>query len=616
MLALSGITINSNIAALKTQRALGVSSRSLTDTYSHLSSGLRISRASDDAAGLAISESLNVDSRVFAQGLRNISDGISAISIAEGAVQELSNIVMRQKELAEQAANGVYSQAQRSALNRESDSLTKEFNRIVKSTQFNDVNLLDLSTTNIRVQGGYGSSGGLGIGFGSELAHAVCAGTFAATMTTNTGLFGFNLKRVIDLNGDGNLDVIGSDSAGTQAIYTYLGDGGGNFSAGASYAVTSAANVVVGDINNDGYVDILANNSAQGQVLMGNADGSFSAARNAPFANSNNVILSDLNGDGLLDGIGSGAFGANIVVALANSNGSFKSQTFNTSSLGTPPLNLTIGDFNGDGYIDVAGNAASKFEIYFGNGNGSFKSPVSYAIGGLVSTIASGDINGDGIADLLVRDSTPSVRAFIGGANFTQTATISFPSSSAIAVTDINGDGNLDLINNGTTYSGVYFGNGDGTFQAGVSGGQSLLGGLLFGDINNDGATDILTSNSSGFRTHISDQAASTLEAPIDLTTQNSSRSALTILTRALSDIDSELGSLGSFRSRLDSASSILAVSRENYLAARSQILDADVAEESAKMVRTRILQQAGAAVLAQANREPEIALQLIGQVR
>ena len=109
------ITINSNIAALNAQRRLGQSTQSLRDTFSRLSSGLRINKASDDAAGLAIAESLKVDERVFNQAIQNANDGISALSIAEGSLDALQNITTRQLELAEQAANGVNSLEQRQA---------------------------------------------------------------------------------------------------------------------------------------------------------------------------------------------------------------------------------------------------------------------------------------------------------------------------------------------------------------------------------------------------------------------------------------------------------------------------------------------------------------------
>ncbi len=100
------ITLGSNIASLQAQRQLFKTEQNLSTVFERLSSGQRINRASDDAAGLAISESLNTDRRVFNQGIRNLNDGLSVLNIADSTVAELSGIVIRIQELAEQAANG------------------------------------------------------------------------------------------------------------------------------------------------------------------------------------------------------------------------------------------------------------------------------------------------------------------------------------------------------------------------------------------------------------------------------------------------------------------------------------------------------------------------------
>lgn len=614
VVVLSSITINSNVASLKTQSALTAATKQLTSGYTRLSSGLRINRASDDAAGLAIAESLNVDARVFSQGLRNVNDGISAIAIAEGAVQELSSVVIRQKELAEQSANGVFSNTQREALNLEANALQTEFNRIVQSTQFNNVSLLTQSSTSIQVQGGFGSAGGVSIGFGSELAHSVSSGTFSSTVTIANGLSGFTERALYDLNYDGNLDLIGSDSV-TNTIRTYMGTGNGSFTTGASYSILSAQYVAVGDINNDGNIDILTNGSGTNNgVLLGLGDGTFAAAKSAYWGNASATILADINGDSYLDAIGTGAFSSYVAVALGNSAGTFAPVSNPSTSGGTPLYYCQTGDFNGDGKIDIIGNSGSKIDIFYGNGNGTFKSVVSSIVGLAPAAVIAADINKDGLSDFIVKDgSNINIQLATGGGNFSAEMGLSLGGASAgLSLIDINDDGNLDLVSNQTTYTDVFFGNGDGSFKAVVTGVQSLLGGILTGDVDNDGSTDIVTSNASGFRVHLSDDTMVTTEASVDLTTRGSSLQALNTLTRALQDIDSELGSLGSYRSRLETAASVLQVSQENYLTARSQILDADIADETAKIVKNRILQQASAAILAQANAGPEIALKLL----
>lgn len=150
------ITINSNISSLKGQRLLTVSSEALSKTYEKLSSGQRINRASDDAAGLAIADSLKSTQRVASVAIRNANDGISTIAIADGALGEIGNVLSRLAELAEQSSNGTYSTQQRSALQNEFVSLGSEIERIAVTTTFNGVTLLS-GTPQIVLQVGFNS---------------------------------------------------------------------------------------------------------------------------------------------------------------------------------------------------------------------------------------------------------------------------------------------------------------------------------------------------------------------------------------------------------------------------------------------------------------------------
>src|SRR5437868_11900202 len=103
------VTIGSNIASLQAQRRLSDSTAKLQTTYERLSSGQRINKASDDAAGLAIADQLRADQRVASVAIRNANDGISLVAIADSALGEVSNVLTRLSELAEQSANGVFS---------------------------------------------------------------------------------------------------------------------------------------------------------------------------------------------------------------------------------------------------------------------------------------------------------------------------------------------------------------------------------------------------------------------------------------------------------------------------------------------------------------------------
>ena len=138
-----GINIRTNLPALGAQRNLDVASNKLNNSYQRLSSGLRINRASDDAAGLAIAENLKAGSSTATVAIRNANDGISVITIADQAVSQIGNVLNRMAELATQSSNGVVDIVQRSALQNEFTALSSEIERIAVTTKFNGLNLLD-----------------------------------------------------------------------------------------------------------------------------------------------------------------------------------------------------------------------------------------------------------------------------------------------------------------------------------------------------------------------------------------------------------------------------------------------------------------------------------------
>jgi len=137
-----GINIRTNLPSLSAQRNVDLVSDRLKSSYTRLASGLRINRASDDAAGLAIAESLKAESAIATVAIRNANDGISVVAIADQAIGQIGSILSRLTELAEQSANGVYDNVQRSALQNEFTALTSEIERIAATTKFNGLGLL------------------------------------------------------------------------------------------------------------------------------------------------------------------------------------------------------------------------------------------------------------------------------------------------------------------------------------------------------------------------------------------------------------------------------------------------------------------------------------------
>lgn len=138
-----GLRINTNVASINAQRNLSNTRLNLEKTLEQLSSGQRINRAGDDAAGLAISENLKAQIRGLKQAKRNAQDGISLVQIAEGALSEVSNILIRLRELSVQAASDTIGPTERKFLNVEFEQLMQEVDRIANSTEFNRVPLLN-----------------------------------------------------------------------------------------------------------------------------------------------------------------------------------------------------------------------------------------------------------------------------------------------------------------------------------------------------------------------------------------------------------------------------------------------------------------------------------------
>lgn len=145
--------INTNTKSLAAQNALTINNRQLTNSMQQLSTGRRINSAGDDAAGLAISNRMTAQIRALNQAVRNANDGISMIQTAEGASQEITNMLQRMRELAVQSSNDIYSSSDRTALQVEYTSLSDEITRISNNTQWNNMYVFKTDATGVGTNG-------------------------------------------------------------------------------------------------------------------------------------------------------------------------------------------------------------------------------------------------------------------------------------------------------------------------------------------------------------------------------------------------------------------------------------------------------------------------------
>ncbi len=183
-----GLSVNTNIAALNSYRNLSNTDNSLSKSLEKLSSGYRINRAADDAAGLAISEGLRSQIGGLKVAIRNTQDGVSVVQTAEGALTESHAILQRMRDLAVQSANGSNDTNSRSALNAEATALKDELTRIADKTTFNNVKLLDGSFSSQNFQVGYAAGDtisvsikGASAGSGFSSTHLGVSGTDLST---------------------------------------------------------------------------------------------------------------------------------------------------------------------------------------------------------------------------------------------------------------------------------------------------------------------------------------------------------------------------------------------------------------------------------------------------
>jgi flagellin len=178
--------INHNISSMITQNSLFAVNRDMGKSLERLSTGLRINRASDDAAGLGVSENLRTQVRGTAQAIRNSQDGIAAITIAEGAANEVSSILQRMRELAVQSANDTLTSTERAYTNQEYGQLVDEIDRIAAVTNYNGMKLISSSGTNANERFGIGGNGGTGSALWIDANDSVGLDSITITIDTLT----------------------------------------------------------------------------------------------------------------------------------------------------------------------------------------------------------------------------------------------------------------------------------------------------------------------------------------------------------------------------------------------------------------------------------------------
>jgi len=336
--------------------------------------------------------------------------------------------------------------------------------------------------------------------------------SFAANVDYTTGALPSAITA--DFDGDGVLDIA-TANYNDNNVSILLGVGDGTFGPKADFDVGSQPNAVTtGDFNGDGMLDLAVANSFDGaggnsvSVLIGNGNGTFAAS--VPYAVGSNplsVTTGDFNGDGKLDlavaNYFDGAGGNSVSVLIGNGNGTFAASV--PYVVGSNPTSVTTGDFNKDGKLDIAtANYSGGISVLLGVGDGTFNAKADYTVGFNPYSVTTGDFNKDGNLDIATSNYGSvncTVAVLIGVGDGTFAASVSYGVGTlplSVTTGDFNGDGNLDIAtaNNGDSNVSVLLGAGDGTFATAVGFGVGFGPySVTAGDFNGDGRVDIAAAN-------------------------------------------------------------------------------------------------------------------------
>jgi len=582
--------INNNIMAMNTYRQLSIANNSSAKSMEKLSSGYRINRAGDDAAGLAISEKMRGQIRGLKTASRNAQDGISFIQTAEGALNETQAILQRMRELAVQAANDTNIAVDRNEIQKEIDQLASEITRISNTTEFNQqtllnggitegnlgevkfhiganqgqdirvsINAMDAKTLGVArdvVSGEYDSTNAAGLA-------GVKADSVDVEKTLNPGSYTVTVTQAYDPSytvGTGNSVQVGEGfitgvaTADTNITLTYSETQSATSASvtGAAYEAPNGSDAVLKlKIDGDPEITVTITDGSSITVAISAINDAINLAKG-----TSDVEYATVN---------SGA-----IVITSNSSGSGSSVEITQAAVGLSGSNTGIDAVYG----------------WVGNSNEVFSGPTNEVNGMNIDiTKLSSMAVGDQVTISTTLGNSMSVQLF--------DATGSNPIGSAVTI---------DAENGGEYIIGDA--KGSGQLKVKFNAGEAKVGSST--------VTVSVQSSTAAVKQADGTMSNAVAYGGINVSSQTAASEAITKIQKAIETVSAERSKLGAFQNRLEHTIKNLDTSSENLQAAESRIRDVDMAQEMMEYTKNSILQQAAQAMLAQANQVPQGVLQLL----
>lgn len=664
------LVINSNIMSLNAQRNLTSSLNEQNQAMERLTSGKRINSAADDAAGLSIASRMTSQISGLNQAVRNANDGQSLIQTAEGALDESTNILQRMRELSVQSANGTYDSGNRSTMNAEISQLVAELDRISETTSFNGQNVLDGSLGSVTLQVGseanqtiemkIGAMDSKSLGLGSTSADVMGASITKASISLENNTATINGQSIMAIGEtyDGTTDNVGElvdaintnvsgVSASTYAELTATTAGDGILVEGTDTLTVTLTKL-------DGTtaaISVTDTDSLESLVDKLNEEGGGLLSASITDDNKLSISAENVASVGITDAGGAaGTIAASTEASIALSSDSGEDITIERGSAGNSADLTALGfrESNAAGVIEGAASDGGTTTLAAGDVTINGVKVGAGESGALQDTVAAindvsdeSGVTANAFTSVEIDTATNSTGAGTAAAFTINGVTIAAGADAKLSttVTQINAktaETGITAVLSGSELrlegdvASITFGDDAGASDNGADFAAVLGAGLAAATDVNDGVGGVKLTSDSGSPISVdvtangalatglldanttANGAFGTSLSSIDISTAAGAQKAIGVIDNALETINSTRGDLGAVANRLDFTVSNLSNVAENVSEARSRIEDADFAEESANLSRAQVLQQAGTAMLAQANAAPQQVLSLL----